>query len=69
MRERTNPQRMSKSLTAGTEPIKSCIVKGDGITKAVRVASGASSGSGIDARNAFLASSKRLGSTVLGEMY
>jgi hypothetical protein len=62
-------QEHRKSLTAGVEPRKSCIVKGGGITKAVKVASGASFGSGMDARNAFLTLSNSWGSSILGEMY
>jgi hypothetical protein len=58
-----------KSLTAGAESRKSSIVKGGGITKALSVASGGFSGSGMDERNAFLALSNSWGSSVLGEAY
>ena len=60
---------MKRPLTAGTDPRKSCIVKGGGITKALRVVSGELSGSGMDARNAFLALSNSSGCSVLGGVY
>jgi len=56
-------------LTAGAEPRKSSIVKGGGITKAIKVGSGEFSGSGMDARNAFLALNSSSGLSVFGGVY
>jgi hypothetical protein len=64
-----DPKGKRRPLTAGTEPRKSCIVKGGGIMKALNVVSGEFSGSGMDARNAFLALSNSSGSSVLGGVY
>lgn len=60
---------MRNSLTIGADARKSFIVKGGGMTKALKVESGGVSGSGIDARNAFLASIDSFGSSVSGEVY